>query len=118
MKASKTKNALYTVFIILIALVLAGKVLNWILNFSDETNHILNSTMFILIGVAYIVVGFVWDNWLIKTAIITCGIFLIIMNFFESNTILNVIGIVCILTPMLIARFNKEKNNQLKVHEN
>jgi len=102
------KNTVFTAFRILIFLILIGKVLNWFLNFSDETNKLLNIAMFTLIGVGYIVMGYVWDNKFKKIVITTCGAFLIIMNFFDNTVALGIIGIVCILIPMLIARFYKE----------
>jgi hypothetical protein len=107
----RTKNAFFLIFKVLIALVLIGKILNWFLNFSDETNKALNVAMFSLIGIAYLVMGYVWDNKLTKTIIITCGAFLIAMNFFGKSVALDIIGIFCILTPLLIARFYKEKSH-------
>lgn len=111
------KNVLFTTFRILIFLVLIGKVLNWFLNFNDEANQILNMAMFTLIGIAYIVIGYVWDNKLLKVVIATCGMFLIVINFFKNNLALDIIGIVCILTPMLIARFYKRENGEMNVPE-
>ena len=48
--------------VILFGIILIGKVSNWFLNFSEETNQILSAVMFILIGIAYIVDGFVSDR--------------------------------------------------------
>src|SRR5688500_11404994 len=98
------KKALYTTFTILIFLVLGAKVLNWILNFSDETNQVLNTAMFTLIGIAYLVMGYVWDGLLLKVIITVCGLFLIARNFIGSNVTLDILVVVCIITPMLIAR--------------
>ncbi len=106
------KNAFFTAFKFLIALVLIEKILNWFLKFSNETSQVLNIIMFSLIGIAYIAVGYVWNNKLLKTVILTCGVFLITMNFFDDNLILEIVRIVCILTPMLVARFNKVKNGE------
>ena len=111
------KNAHFTVYRILIALVLIGNILNWFLNFSDEINQILNMTMFSLIGIAYIVIGYVWDNKSLKIIIMTCGLFLIAMNFFGNYVTLDIIGIVCILTPLSIARFYKRENGEMNVTE-
>ena len=109
------KNTLLTAFRILIILVLTGKVLNWFLDFSPQTNQILNITMFTLIGIAYIVMGYVWDGKLRKIVITTCGVILIEMNFFDNTVALDIIGIVCILIPMLIARFYKDEDRQMNV---
>ncbi len=109
------KDALFTATRILIFIVLLGKVLNWFLDFSHETNNILDIVMFTLIGIAYIVMGWVWDNKVTKVVAITCGVFLIAMNFFDNTPLLNLIGIVCILTPMLIARFYKEGDEKINL---
>lgn len=109
------KNAVYMTFTVLIFLVLTGKVLNWFLNFSDDTNRILNMAMFTLIGVAYIVMGYIWDGRFLKIVIATCGVYLIAMNFFSKNIALEIIGIVCILSPMLIVRFYKGKESGMNV---
>lgn len=109
------KYALFTATRILIVFVLIGKVLNWLLNFSGETNKILNILMFTLIGIAYIVMGWVWDNKITKIVATTCGVFLIAMNFFHNTPLLNLVGIVCILTPMLIARFYKEGDEKMNM---
>ena len=109
LKKSNMKNILFTLFKILIAIVLVGKFLNWFLDFNDLTNQLLNSTMFSLIGIAYIVMGNKWQHRFKKAILITCGVYLIGMNFFNKHTALDIIGIICILVPMLIARSYKEE---------
>jgi ABC-type siderophore export system fused ATPase/permease subunit len=108
-------NKLFIVFRILIALVLIGKMLNWFLEFSNETNRVLNILMFSLIGIAYIVMGYVWEHLLTKSVILTCGLFLIAMNFFTNSTLVNIMGIISILTPITIARLARDKEERVKV---
>lgn len=108
------KNILFTIFRILLALVILGKILNWFLNFNSEINDVLNIAMFSLIGIAYIGMGYVWKKSVIKIVIIACGVFLIVINFFRSSMVLDIIGIFCILIPMIIARFYKEKDDVIK----
>ncbi|MBY0478982.1 MAG: hypothetical protein K2Q24_15145 [Chitinophagaceae bacterium] len=112
------KNILFTLFKILIAFVLVGKFLNWFLDFNDRTNQMLNSTMFTLIGITYIVMGNTWQHPFKKMTIITCGVYLIGMNFFNKHTALDIIGIICILVPMLIARFYKEDRTTAETLQN
>lgn len=96
-------------FTSLIAVVLIAKMLNWLLNFSDETNFIINSLMFSLIGLAYVVYGIIWDKIIIKLIFLISGLYLIAMNFISKNTFLTILGIICILTPILIIRFLPKK---------
>lgn len=115
MTSFKMKNVLFTVFRLLIFLVLAGKVLNWLLHFSVKTNQVLNVIMFTLIGIAYIVMGFVWDNKPSKAVIAACGVYLIGMNFFASTPALNIMAIVCIVTPLVMARLQKKDDSGVHV---
>jgi len=102
------RKTLHTIFTVLIFAVLLGRVLGWVINLDDDIDRILNSAMFTLIGIAYILMGFIWEKKLLQIIILTCGVFLIGMNFLETNTIFDIIGIVCILTPMIIARLDKK----------
>jgi energy-converting hydrogenase Eha subunit E len=97
---------------ILFGIILIGKVSNWFLNFSEETNQILSAVMFILIGIAYIVDGFVSDKKLKKIILIVCGVYLIGMNFIGDFDLKPIIGIVCIFTPMLIRRILPKETNE------
>ena len=93
-----------------IGIVLIGKVLNWFFHFNKQTGTLLNIAMFCLIGIFYVLVARGWTNKLIKYIFLFCGIFLIAMNFIPEHIIINIAGIICILTPLLIARFSKSDN--------
>lgn len=116
--AIEMKKILHKIFLILIGIVLIGKISNWFLNYSDETNQILNAGMFTLIGIAYLVGGFVWNKKLINIIFLVCGIYLIAMNFIGDFGLKSIIGIVCILIPMLIARFSTDETDEKELAEN
>ena len=107
------KRTVHTIFTILIFAILIARILGWFINFDNDVDKTLNRAMFTLIGIAYIVMGFIWDNKLLQFVILTCGVLLIVFNFLESNIMLNIIGIVCILTPMIIARLDKKEKKEL-----
>lgn len=109
------KNAIFLTFRILLGLVILFKILNWFLKFDSETNQFLNTAMFCLIGIAYLVMSYVWDKKILKVLITACGLFLIIMNFIPGKTWITIVGIVCILVPMIIARFQKKENENLVI---
>ena len=92
------KNAIFLTFRILLGLVILFKILNWFLKFDSETNQFLNTAMFCLIGIAYLVMGYVWDKKILKVLITACGLFLIIMNFSKKNA---VIVFIYLLNPLL-----------------
>ncbi|HWI90159.1 MAG TPA: hypothetical protein VNT20_02745 [Flavisolibacter sp.] len=102
------KKIVSATFTLIIFVVLMAKTANWFLNFNEEINQFLNVVMFSLIGLAYLVMAYVWDQRLLKLVIAICGIFLIAMNLVEKSITIDIIGIVCILTPMLVAKFQAE----------
>lgn len=112
------KKILFVIFKVLIVIILIGKISNWFLNYSDKTNEILNASMFILIGIAYFVGGFIWEKKLMNIIFLTCGIYLIVMNFFGDFALKSIIGIVCILTPLLIVRFSPKNTDEIEEIEN
>lgn len=111
------KNISFKIFRLLLFAVLTAKILNWFLDFSAQTNDLLNTIMFCLIGIAYLIFGFVWKNKWINSIFIICGLYLIIMNFIEKDTFLNIIGFISILTPMLIGRFYKAEDDKKQLKE-
>lgn len=111
------KKSLFLIFRVLIAVILIGKISDWFLNYSDETNQVLNAGMFTLIGIAYLVGGFIWQKKLINIIFLICGIYLITMNFIDDFALRSIIGIVCIVTPMLIIRFLPEETEAKELTE-
>ncbi len=111
------KNLAFILFKVALFSVLIGKVLNWFLNFSDQVNQILNTSMFCLLGIGYFIAGLAWTNKWLKGIFIACGIYLVVMNLIEKNTFLTVIGIACILSPMLIARFSPDEKEENELTE-
>ena len=103
------KKNLHKIFLILIGILLVGKISNWFLNYSEEINQILNAGMFTLIGTAYVVGGFGWNKKLVNVIFLICGVYLIVMNFIEDFDLKSIIGIVCLVIPMLIARFSPDE---------
>ena len=105
------KNNTFKIYSILIGIILVGKISNWFLNYSDETNKILNTAMFCLIGVAYLAFSWAFDKLLLKIIFAICGIYLILMNFIPNFSWNSIIGIICILTPMIIGKFLPEEDD-------
>ena len=112
------KKILFLIFQVLIGIVLIGKISNWFLNYSDETNQILNTVMFTLIGIAYLAGGFICDKKLTTIIFLICGIYLVSVNFIGDFGLKSIIKIICILTPLLIARFSPEENDEKELAEN
>ncbi len=104
MKVFREKSTL--ILSILVGIVLIGKVFGRFLDFSDETHQLLNTAMFSLIGVSYLTFAWAYEKPLLKAIFLICGIYVILMNFIpDFGWMKTIIGIVCILTPMIIGRF-------------
>jgi len=108
------KKNLFSILPILIAFVLVAKISGWFINYSEQTNNLINSLMFTIIGVYYVINGLLLNQLKIKITLLISGLFLIGMNFITQNYIVSIIGIVCIIVPMLIAKYSKE----FKIKEN
>ena len=100
------------IFFILIGIVLIGKISNWFLNYSDETNEILNTTMFCFIGISYLAFSWTFEKTVMKFVFAICGIYVILMNFIPDFSWNKIIGSVCILIPMIIGRFFTDKEEE------
>ena len=94
---------------ILLGLVLVGKISDWFLNYSEETNQILNTAMFCLIGLAYVVFAWAFDKKWLKLILGACGCYLILMNFLDDFSFKRIIGIICVLTPVIFGYFMPEE---------
>ncbi|MFK7781656.1 hypothetical protein [Psychroserpens sp.] len=114
----KLKKIAFIVFRVIVVIILFGKISNWFLNYSDETNQILNTSMFTIIGFSYAFAGFIWKKKLTNFTFIICGLYLIAMNFMVDFNIKSIIGIICILIPLLIARFSQLDTDEAKWSEN
>lgn len=93
------------IFLLAPAMIITGKILNWIIGFEDSTNQLINKAMYIFIGLSYLIFGFFHDQIKFKLTTITCGLFLISMNFLPKNDYMNAMGIISMLLPLLIRRF-------------
>lgn len=112
------KNILLKAFRFLILIILIGKISNWFLHYSDETNQMLNAGMFTLIGIGYLMGGFIWKKKLTNIIFLVCGVYLIVMNFINDFSLNSIIGIICIVTPLLIVRFSPEETDEKELAEN
>ena len=112
------KAIAYKIFKILVTLVLIAKITNWVFHYSEEINTIINATMFTLIGIAYVVAGFIWNRKTTNLLFLVSGLYLILMSFIPDVSWKSIIGIICIVTPLFIVRFfpEKEENEPLKQH--
>lgn len=103
------KRMFYIVFSTLIGLVLTATVLDWLFHFSEPVNRVVQIVMFSLIGIAYLVMAYAWAPVFPRLLIFGCGVLLIVLTLLDNSTWSDITRIGCILVPMLIARFQKEK---------
>ncbi|MDZ7755992.1 hypothetical protein [Rhodohalobacter sp.] len=110
------KNNAIRIFKILLVVVIAANISDWFFNYSSEINHILNTAMFSLIGIAYLTFSWAFDKTVLKIIFALCGIYLIAMNFLSDYDWISIVGIVCLLVPMIIGKFlpDDEEEEDLK----
>jgi drug/metabolite transporter (DMT)-like permease len=106
------------IYLVVLAIVLVGKISNWFFNYGDETNAILNTVMFSVIGITYLVMAWAFEKALVKGIFVLCGVYLIVMNFIPAYSWNSILGIVCILTPLFLGKLSqhKESNEDLMVN--
>lgn len=104
------KKVIRIIYLVLLAAVLIGKISGLFLHYSDETNKILDTIMFSMIGFFYLVTSWAFDKKIIKITLAVCGIYLIVMNFIPDFNVKSIIGIICIITPLIIGRFSSKNS--------
>lgn len=107
----KINKKLIGAFAILLAFVVLGKISSGIFDYSEETDKLLSIALFSMIGITYL--GYSWISYkkVLKLFFLSCGIYLIVMNFLDEP-IYKWIAIVCVLSPLLIILFSREKNDK------
>lgn len=110
------KKAALTFFTGVAFIILITRMLGWVLHYSKTVDQLLDIAIFSFIGIAYLVMGIVWNKGLLRVLIFLCGIFLIAINFIERSTIIEIVAIFCLLIPMLIARVSKDKAGNASIY--
>ncbi|HAH36269.1 MAG TPA: hypothetical protein DEQ87_05445 [Algoriphagus sp.] len=105
------KKVLQLLFYSFLFIILIGKISGWIWGFDNEYDGMINLGTFVLIGAAYISAAIAWNSNLYRWIFLICGIYLIVMNFLDFE-LKSILGIACILTPLLLSRISSEKPNQ------
>lgn len=105
----RIRKIVITLYFILLVGVLLAKVSDWFINYSKEVDQVITTSMFCLIGIAYIWQSFSQTQNVYKVIYFVCGAFVIGMNFIERDNLITIIGIACIITPMILNRFKKNK---------
>lgn len=100
------------IYLIFLAIILVGKISNWFFNYSDDTNAILNTVMFSVIGITYLIMAWAFEKALVKGIFVLCGVYLIVMNFIPAYSWNSILGIVCILTPLIIVKFLTQDDSE------
>ena len=103
------KSFLIRLYYALLVAVLIARFTDIFFNYSEETDQLITTSMFCLLGVGYIRFAFLESQKGYQLLFALCGMYLIIMNFIEKNDILTIIGIICILLPLVLRRIYKKK---------
>ena len=104
----KINKKVIVAFTVLLAIVVIAQISSRIVDYNEETNELLDIALFSLIGIPYLGYSWVSKRKVLKLIFLTCGIYLIVMNFL-SESIYEWIAIICVVTPLLIIMFLPEK---------
>ena len=107
----KINKKVIGVFAILLTLVLLGKISSRIFDYNEETDKLLSIALFSMLGITYLGYSWVSKKKVLKLFFLSCGIYLIVMNFLDQP-IYKWIAIVCVLTPILLIFFSPDKNDK------
>ena len=105
------KKHIIQIYRVVLFLVLVAIVLGYFIDFGDEIDALIRTIMFCLIGIAYLTFAWAYDNPVLKLTFLSCGVYVIIMNFLPSFEIKTIIGIICIVIPFILLRFLPEEEN-------
>lgn len=73
-------------------------------DFNEKFIDILWTIMFCLIGIFHLTMAWAFDKPALKLTFLSCGVYVIIMNFLPDFEIKLIIGIICIVTPFIILK--------------
>ena len=104
------KNNLFSILRYSTIAILLIKISGLFIDFSEKNQTIINSLMYIAIGFNYLLFGIALPELKFKITLLISGTFLIWMNFLPNNNVLSIIGIACIIMPMIFAKYSKETN--------
>ncbi|TXF74886.1 hypothetical protein [Chryseobacterium sp.] len=102
------KTAFFPIFRTLLAVIIILTICSWSLDFDQTIVELSKFAMFSVIGAFYIIGAFLVKEYLLKILFISCGLFLVIMNFIPQSLLLTIIGICSILLPPVVAKFSPE----------
>ncbi|MCB4807038.1 hypothetical protein LG651_02160 [Tamlana sp. 62-3] len=69
--------------------------------------------MFCLIGIVFLAYSWSVNKIIIKLTLLICGIFLIAMNFIPNFEMKSIIGITCLLLPLILEKLFPEEHQNL-----
>lgn len=104
------KKHIIQIYRVVLFLVLAAIVLGYIFDFGDEIDALIRTIMFCLIGIAYLTFAWAFDKLALKLTFLSCGVYVIIMNFLPDFEIKSIIGIICIVIPFILIRILPEED--------
>ncbi len=112
--SKKTKQFILVAVSIIAILILLAKISNWFMDYDEQTAGLINTIMFVFIGLAWCIYGLFSDDRKTGAIIIACGLYLMVLSFLPESDILNVLAILCMLVPMLMSRFQRGKADEVE----
>lgn len=93
----------------IVIVILLLKISNWFLHYEKSTNAVISDVMFVTLGSYFLVLGSTIISKWRKYTIVLCGLYLIFSPLLPDNTVFEIIHLVILLTPFVIARVRKSE---------
>ncbi len=101
------KNVVLKAIPIVAILILVAKISSWFLDYPVAIKNGIDSSIFVFIGVYFIILGFTAFRSFYQWIVICSGLYLIVVEFFTKDVVLSVIWGVALIIPMVLRKFPK-----------
>lgn len=98
------KNIFYIAEAAALLIVISAIILEAIFHFGDNVRNILDTVLFILLGLWGVFEGLAHLNSIKSLTLIVCGMYLGVFKFFSEGPMMDVIAVICILLLLVLIR--------------
>ena len=103
------RKVVYVAFILVCALILIGKILNWFIDFTPAFSNGLNIAMFTLLGFYWLYWSWSYNHKIIKALFLVGGIYLLLHKWIAIPDFLSGVLVVLAFTPWVLVKVSPRK---------
>ncbi len=103
------RKVIYVVFILACLIIIAGKILDWFIDFDPAVSSGLNIAMFSLLGLLWLSWAWAYDHKLIKALFFLGGCYLLIAKWISLPDFLHGLLVVAVIIPFILVRIKPSR---------